>query len=246
MLLSVCFLIAPSLYHQIVYDGESRPGALAYASWFAGASLLPLTLGLGASVFVVFEHLFGRTAGAMFGLTFTAGSLLLLYGLGLALRRPSGRQQMPDHAATPLKNKIEQMLTEARVIIPGGQALLGFQFVCTFTQSFKELPLSIQYLHAAGLCAVALSVLLLMTPAALHRIAFHGENDANFFKLRSVLVIAASIPLAAGIAADIAVVFFKVTESMGSASVAGATALCVLLGVWLGYPVWRRNLAAPR
>ena len=41
MLLSVCLLIAPSLYHQIVFDGESRPGALAYASWFAGASLMP-------------------------------------------------------------------------------------------------------------------------------------------------------------------------------------------------------------
>jgi hypothetical protein len=163
IVLSVCFLIAPSLYHQIVFDGESRPGALAYASWFAGASLLPLTLGLGASVFVVFEHLFGRTAGAVFGLTFTTGSLLLLYGLGFLLRRQPGRKQMPDHSTTPLKTKIEQMLTEARVIIPGGQALLGFQFVCTFTRSFKDLPLSIQYLHAGALCAVALSVLLLMT-----------------------------------------------------------------------------------
>jgi len=48
------------------------------------------------------------------------------------------------------------------------------------------------------------------------------------------------------IAADIAVVFFKVTDNMGSAVVAGATALGVLLGVWLGYPVLRRNSAAPR
>lgn len=149
MLLSVCLLIAPSLYHQIIFEGESRSGALAYASWFAGASLLPLTLGLGASVFVVFEHLFGRTAGAVFGITLTAGSLLLLYGLGLALRRPARNKRMPDHANTPLRIKIEQMLTEARVIIPGGQALLGFQFVCTF--SFQQLPLSIEYLHAAGL-----------------------------------------------------------------------------------------------
>jgi hypothetical protein len=246
MLLSVCFLIAPSLFHQIVFGGESHPGALAYASRFAGASLLPLTLGLGASVFVVFEYLFGQTAGAIFGSTFTVGSLLLLYGLGLVLRRPVGRKQLPDHAATPLKTKIEQMLTEARVIIPGGQALLGFQFVCTFTRSFKELPLSVQYLHAAGLCAVALSVLLLMTPAALHRIAFHGEDDASFFRIGSALVVAASIPLAAGISAEIAVVFFKVTERLGSASVAGATVLCVLLGVWLGYPIWRRNSAASR
>jgi Family of unknown function (DUF6328) len=223
MLLSVCFLIAPSLYHQIVFGGESRPGALAYASWFAGASLLPLTLGLGASVFVAFEHLFGRTAGAIFGGTFTAGSLLLLYGLGLALRRPAGRKQLPDRAATPLKTKIEQ-------------------FICTFTRSFKELPLSIQYLHAAGLCAVAFSVLLLMTPAALHRIAFHGEDDASFFKIGSALVVASSIPLASGIAGDVAVVFFKVTENMEAA--AGGAALIVLIGVWLGYPLLRRSSAA--
>jgi Family of unknown function (DUF6328) len=244
MLLSVCLLIAPSLYHQIIFDGENRRGALAYASRFAGASLLPLTLGLGASVFVVFEHLFGRTAGAI-GMVFTAGSLLLLYGIGLALRRPAGRKPMPDHAATPLKTKIEQMLTEARVIIPGGQALLGFQFVCTFNRSFKELPLSIQYVHAASLCAVALAVLLLMTPAALHRIAFHGEDDKNFFKIGSALVVAASVPLAFGIAGDIAVVFFKVTESMFDALASGCLSLLVLLGVWLAYPVWRRlNSAA--
>ena len=46
-----------------------------------------------------------------------------------------------------------------------------------------------------------------MTPAALHRIAFHGEDDVSFFRIGSALVIAASIPLAIGIAADIAVVF---------------------------------------
>ena len=153
---------------------------------------------------------------------------------------------MPDQTATPLKIKIEQMLTEARVIIPGGQALMGFQFICTFTRSFRELPLSIQYLHAAALCAVAFSVLLLMTPAALHRIAFHGEDDASFFRIGSALVIAASIPLAIGIAADIAVVFFKVTDDMKSASVAGALALGVLVAVWLGFPMWRRNSAASR
>ena len=131
---------------------------------------------------------------------------------------------MSDHAATPLRTKIEQMLTEARVIIPGGQALLGFQLVCTFTRAFKELPLSIQYLHAAGLCAVALSVLLLMTPAALQRIAFHGEDDASFFKIGSALVVASSVPLALGIAADVAVVFFKVTENMEAAAVEGGAA----------------------
>jgi hypothetical protein len=148
---------------------------------------------------------------------------------------------MPRQTSTPIQMKIEQMLTEARVIIPGGQALLGFQFVCTLTRSFQELPLSVQYLHAAALCAVALAVLLLMTPAALHRLAFDGEDNANFFITGSRLVVSASIPLAAGIAADVAVVFFKVSDNMEIAAVAGAGTLCVLLGVWLAYPLWRRT-----
>jgi Family of unknown function (DUF6328) len=152
---------------------------------------------------------------------------------------------MTEHAATPLKTKIEQMLIEARVIIPGGQALLGFQFVCTFNRSFMELPLSIQYLHAASLCAVALAILLLMTPAALHRIAFHGEDDASFFNIGSALVVAASIPLAAGISGDIAVVFFKVTGRMSDALVSGCFSLLLLLGMWLAYPVWRRLKPGP-
>jgi uncharacterized protein DUF6328 len=80
-----------------------------------------------------------------------------------------------------------------------------------------------------------------MTPVALHRLAFYGEDDATFFTIGSALVVIASIPLALGIAADIAVVFFQITQSLGSAWTAGATALCVLLAVWLGYPVWHRK-----
>ena len=41
---------------------------------------------------------------------------------------------------TPLSTKVEQLLTEARVIIPGAQALLGFQFTVTLTRSFEQLP----------------------------------------------------------------------------------------------------------
>jgi hypothetical protein len=130
------------------------------------------------------------------------------------------------------------MLTEARVMLPGGQALLGFQFVATLTRSFHELPLAYQYLHAAGLCAVALAVTLLMTPAAIHRIAFQGEDDSGFFRVGSTLVVTASCPLAIGIAADVAVVFFKVFESSIVSAAAGAAALCLLLFAWLAYPAW--------
>ena len=35
--------------------------------------------------------------------------------------------QTEEASSTPLHAKIEQMLTEARVILPGAQALFGFQ-----------------------------------------------------------------------------------------------------------------------
>jgi uncharacterized PurR-regulated membrane protein YhhQ (DUF165 family) len=137
---------------------------------------------------------------------------------------------------TPLNIKIEQMLTEARVIIPGGQALLGFQLIVTLTRSFAELAPTAKMIHAAGLCAVTLAVTLLMTPAALHRIAFSGEDSDEFFRIGSRLVVASVLPLAVGISADVYVVFLKVTDSSGLASLVGAGTLVGLLALWLVYP----------
>ncbi|HKS20606.1 MAG TPA: DUF6328 family protein [Bradyrhizobium sp.] len=67
LLISIGPLIAPSLFHQIIFEGESTPGAIAAATVLAGASLLPLTIGLGAAAFVAFEHLFSRGVGIAAG-----------------------------------------------------------------------------------------------------------------------------------------------------------------------------------
>jgi len=108
------------------------------ATFFAGWSLLPLTLGLGASAYVVFARFAGNEIGLAFAGLLTATGLSLLYGLGFSLRKR--RKALPPESETSLKTKIEQLLTEARVIIPGGQALLGFQFVATLTKAFDNLP----------------------------------------------------------------------------------------------------------
>ena len=237
LLISVGLLIAPSLFHQIIFAGESRPGAVRIASVLAAASLLPLTLGLGAATFVTFEQLFNRSIGIAAGASFTAIALGLLYGLGFAFRQERKESMAQEHTSTPLKSRIEQMLTEARVIIPGAQALLGFQLIAVLTKAFTELPPVFKYVHVVGLSAVALSVTLLMTPAALHRIGFHGEDNPRFFQIGSLLVVAGSIPLAVGIASDVAVVFFKAVESASIAMASGVASLAVLLGLWLGYPL---------
>ena len=75
-----------------------------------------------------------------------------------------------------------------------------------------------------------------MTPAALHRLAFQGEDDAQFLIIGSRLVIAAALPLALGISADILVVVFKITESGSVSAAVGMAAAAVFLSAWYLYP----------
>src|SRR4051812_13125155 len=72
LLVSIGCLTAPTLLHQIVSRGESGRGALQAATPRAGASLLPLTLGLGCSAFVFFERMTGRLTAIAVGFAFTA------------------------------------------------------------------------------------------------------------------------------------------------------------------------------
>lgn len=65
-----------------------------------------------------------------------------------------------------LQDKLNFLLTEARLVIPGAQALLGFQLIAMLTDQSDKLPASMKYLHLASLAAIAISTVLLMAPAA--------------------------------------------------------------------------------
>ncbi|MET3840567.1 hypothetical protein ABIE49_002645 [Bradyrhizobium sp. OAE829] len=85
--ISVMLLIVPSLHHQIACDGRTLHSALNVATAFAAWSLLPLTLGLGASAYAVLGRFAGNQTGIIFAGLLTATGLALLYGLGFALRK---------------------------------------------------------------------------------------------------------------------------------------------------------------
>jgi hypothetical protein len=141
---------------------------------------------------------------------------------------------------TPLETQIDQLLTEARIIIPGAQALLGFQLTVTLTRAFQELPSEPKLAHAAALCCIGLAVILLMAPASVHRISFGGQDDPDFVKIGSFFVVAAPLPLALGIALDTYVAAGRALQSDVSAVILAVAAALVLLGMWYVYPLWRR------
>jgi len=140
-----------------------------------------------------------------------------------------------------LKDKIKEVLIEARMVLPGAQALLGFQLAILLTEAFEQLPELSKIVHAFALCCVALTVILLITPASVHRIGYGGENSERFLRLGSRLVIAAAVPLAAGIAGDIYVAVTRALEWPRAGALAAAATAALLAGMWLIYPLLLRR-----
>jgi hypothetical protein len=166
------------------------------------------------------------------------------YGVPLAKRRHHCQQESAmttrlaeKSSATPLDVKIEQMLTEARVILPGAQALFGFQLAIVFTRSFVDLPAVSMIVHAASLLLVTLTVVLLMAPAAYHRLVYAGEASADMYRVGSALVTAATIPLALGLTGDTYVVMSEVTTSQAVAIATAVATFILLIGLWHAYPM---------
>jgi hypothetical protein len=240
IMIAVALLIAPSMEHRIVERGQDNPRVLALATLFSGFALLPLSIALAVDMFVAIEPIFSEATAILAGVTFFILAMLCWYVLAWILKRETAPMAHSPPKPTTLETQIDQLLTEARIIIPGVQALLGFQLTVTLTRAFQELPSQPKLAHVAALCCIGLAVILLMAPASLHRISFGGQDNPDFVKIGSFFVVAAPLPLALGIALDTYVAAGRALQSDVSAVILAVAAALVLLGMWYVYPLWRR------
>jgi hypothetical protein len=262
-IVAIAVLLLCVAYRVIVARGESTHDVQRFCSRAIELALFPFAVSLGLDVYVVVD----RQAGGLAGLAASAGTILVAlwfwYGLGIWERRRRQKRAMArgtvvsrgrqgeatmheDEAAsgghgTKLEVRIEQVLTEARMVLPGVQALLGFQLASMLMDGFDKLPAASKYVHLASLALIALAAILLMTPAAYHRIVEDGEDTESFFRLASRMVLAAMVPLALGIAGDFYVVAAKTTDSALLAGVMASVALGLFYGLWFGFTLYRRR-----
>jgi hypothetical protein len=255
MLVAVGLLLAPAAYHQIADDRESRPDFPAFISQVMALALLPFALGLGIDLYVATRKLFGVTPGAIAGVAGLTTAVSFWYFLGMAHRSrhpetPAMAQREetsmeekgkdPNTQPAKLKDKVDHALTEARVVLPGAQALLGFQFAAMLAEGFEKLPPASQHLHLVSLVLIALSTILLMTPAAYHRIGEHGEYTEHFLRFTGRCLLGAMVPLALGITGDFYVVVKKVCHSGGLALGLSVLLLLFFFGLWFGLTQYHR------
>jgi hypothetical protein len=243
MLASIACLVAPSPFHRISEGGEATLRQLRYTKLMLTSALVPFALAIGADVGIAtLRYLGPALAGACAAATI-ALALLLWFGIGLMQRKHDDAREEERDEEVPLKEKISELLTEARIVLPGAQALLGFQLAAYLTEAFEKLSPTAKAVHTASLLLIALAMLLLMTPAPYHRLAEGGEHTERFDKVGVRLVLAALVPLALGLAGDYYVVLEKVSGS-GALALAGAAAVAAAsLTLWFVVPAAARRHA---
>lgn len=239
MLLVMGVLIAPVCYHGIAMRGEDTPELCRFATRATEFALVPFAIVLGTDLYLASGTVLKQAVAIGIGL---AGVLLaLFFWFGIEMIAPRITQTGADETGpTPLEIKIDHVLTETRVVLPGVQAILGFQYIAFFSESFQRLPVLLQRLHLAALLLICCSVVLLMTPAAFHRIVEKGEDTERFHRFATGLILGAMVPLALASALEFYVVAEKILVDRTLALAAAATLLVYFYALWFGFTSYVR------
>ncbi len=145
---SMACMIAPAPYHRIVAGGEATAGMERYTKRMAMLALVPFALALAADFGVALPDQLGLPLACTLGAVVALVAALCWFGPALVPRR-KGDPQEDQMIST--KEKITELLTESRIILPGVQALLGFQFASYLTQAFEKLPPAAKAVNTASL-----------------------------------------------------------------------------------------------
>jgi hypothetical protein len=202
ILATAAFLLATPAYHQIAAGGHATGRMLKRASDNLKIALLPLSLALGIDVAIGFRSIVPSWAAALAGAAFVLGALCLWYVFPLQTASSRRNEDDMQDKEQSLEVRIEQALTELRVVLPGAQALFGFQFAAVLTESFAHLPAALKDVHLGSLSVVAAAVIMLIAPAAYHRIAAAGNAEEGVLRYAVRLMLPAQGLLALGLVGD--------------------------------------------
>ena len=243
------WLVWPAAFHQIRENGRTTASVHTFTTNVLDWALLPFGVGLALTLYTVSVALELPYSSAT-GLAAGVFSIAVWYGWSRAGREPGAKQKVRSELARQEKDerdkpdlgdRIKKVLIECRMALPGAQAFLGFQFSIVFAQNFEHLPHPWQVIHFASLLATTVATVLLIAPAAYHRIHEAGEDTENFHKVASRLLLAALVFLGPGMAGDLFVVIAKQTQSLGMAGVISGLLLLAFYGLWFGVSAWRRK-----
>lgn len=117
-----------------------------------------------------------------------------------------------------LQQEATHIVEEARMALPGIQALFGFQLIGVFSDRFDILDAQGRAVYFIAFLLTAASIALIMTPAAYHRISERGVVTRHFTRLSSAFIAVAMLIFALAINLDLYLIARLILGS-GAASI---------------------------
>jgi len=149
---------------------------------------------------------------------------------------PNNEPDAEDARRASLEEEFRNTIEEARMVLPGLQALFGFQLIAVFSSGFHDLSASSVKVHLGSLLLIAFSLALILTTAAYHRVAEQGWISRSFCVLASRFTAWAMLALAVGLCLEIYVVALASTDNLQAALTFALSAALVFGGLWLIFP----------
>jgi len=249
--IALIWLTSPAIYHQLADRGENTARFQKFTTDILDWGLLPLAIGLGLNGFVIVSFMQLPHPSA-YGVGVCVFALAFWYAFTWMHRDSSQSTkvraklleeeiQQGKSGGTEIETKIKNLLVECRMVLPGVQALLGFQFTTFFMAGFEKVPRSSQLIHLAGLAATAIATVLIITPAAYHRIAEAGEDTEHFYRVGANFLLSSIIFLGIGLAGDFVVILRLMGMSLHSSVALGCAMLGAAYAFWFGWGWWKRD-----
>ena len=151
----------------------------------------------------------------------------------------------PDREELSLNDAASHLLEECRTVLPGMQALFGFQLIAVFNTVFGErLSSTERIIHLTAVGLVTIAIALVMAPAALHRQTEPMAVSRRFIRISSWLLMASMAPLAISISLDVYLVARLIVGSRSVAAIVAGSLLGVFVACWLVLPRLARGARA--
>jgi hypothetical protein len=145
----------------------------------------------------------------------------------------------PSRAPESLEKSVDHLLEECRMVLPGVQALFGFQLIAVFNQPFfAVLSPGERELHLVALVLVSLSVALVMAPAAYHRQAEPQRVSSRFLAYAGRMLMLAMVTLMIAVPLDVYLIARVILDAAAPAAVLALAVFGAFGVVWFVIP-WR-------
>jgi hypothetical protein len=148
---------------------------------------------------------------------------------GMATMAPDSQESDGTDSGRPkrLDRELLELLNELRVVLPGVQALFAFLLIVPFNDRFASVTGRERAIYTVALLASAVACVLLITPAAFHRLRFRRHDKVQLLRIGNRCAIAGLAALAVAMLAGV----FLITELLFGATVAGVLTTVVAIPI---------------